>query len=26
LPPQPVSALVYQRDGKAANLWTANSP
>lgn len=26
LPPQPVSALVYHRDGKAANLWTADSP
>ncbi len=26
LPPQPVSALVYQRDGKAANVWTADSP
>ncbi|MEA9391497.1 Fe2+-enterobactin ABC transporter substrate-binding protein [Acerihabitans sp. TG2] len=26
LPPQPVSALVYQRDGKAANVWTAHSP
>lgn len=26
LPPQPVSALVYQQDGKAANLWTADSP
>ncbi|WP_413733239.1 Fe2+-enterobactin ABC transporter substrate-binding protein [Sodalis sp. RH20] len=26
LPPQPVSALVYQPDGKAANLWTADSP
>ncbi|NDL63838.1 Fe2+-enterobactin ABC transporter substrate-binding protein [Acerihabitans arboris] len=25
LPPQPVSALVYQPDGKAANLWTADS-
>ncbi|WP_413735853.1 Fe2+-enterobactin ABC transporter substrate-binding protein [Sodalis sp. RH21] len=26
LPPQPVSALVYHQDGKAANLWTAASP
>lgn len=25
LPPQPVSALVYQPDGKAANLWTPDS-
>ncbi|TKI06123.1 Fe2+-enterobactin ABC transporter substrate-binding protein [Martelella alba] len=25
-PPQPVSALVYLRDGKGANLWTADSP
>ncbi|WP_314154320.1 Fe2+-enterobactin ABC transporter substrate-binding protein [Rouxiella badensis] len=26
LPPQPVSALVYRPDGKAANLWTPASP
>lgn len=26
LPAQPVSALVYRPDGKAANLWTAASP
>ena len=26
LPPQPVSALVYHRDGKGANLWTSDSP
>ncbi|EFE95707.1 Fe2+-enterobactin ABC transporter substrate-binding protein [Serratia odorifera] len=25
LPPQPVSALVFRHDGKAANLWTAES-
>lgn len=25
LPPQPVSALVYRADGKAANLWTSES-
>ncbi|GAA3580164.1 MAG: Fe2+-enterobactin ABC transporter substrate-binding protein [Gibbsiella quercinecans] len=25
LPPQPVSALVFRNDGKAANLWTAES-
>ncbi|CAI0696792.1 Ferrienterobactin-binding periplasmic protein precursor [Serratia rubidaea] len=25
LPPQPVSALVFRQDGKAANLWTAQS-
>lgn len=26
LPPQPVCALVYRPDGKAANLWTSASP
>lgn len=26
LPPQPISALVYRPDGKAANLWTPASP
>ncbi|MFI8416735.1 Fe2+-enterobactin ABC transporter substrate-binding protein [Serratia sp. NPDC078593] len=25
LPPQPISALVYRQDGKAANLWTTES-